>query len=188
MRIGINLASEPFRRDRPMVAASVAVGLALSVTLAMLVWLALLERGTAADTRQRIGALSRDIAALSAEQAGLESALRRPENAEVLGQVVFINALLYRKGTSWTRMFSDLEGVMPYNVRLISIRPQVNARNEVLLDMVVGAQSLPPVIEMLRRMEGSPLFGSTEVHNTQPPTQAEPLYRSRVTVSYGQRL
>jgi len=188
MRTTINLASEPFRRDRPMVAASVAVGLVLSATLVMLASLAFLERGTAAQTRQDIAALNRGLGGLNEEQARLEDALRQPENAEALGKVLFINSLLYRKGISWTKIFSDLEGVMPYNVRLISIRPQVNARNEVLLDMVVGAQSLPPVIELLRRMEGSPLFGSTEVHNTQPPSQTEPLYRSRVTVNYGQKL
>ena len=188
MRFTVNLASVPFRRDRPMVVASVAVGLVLSATLAMLISLAMLERGTAAETRQDIAALTRSLGTLNQEQARLDGALRRPENAEALGRVMFVHSLLYRKVISWTRLFSDLESVIPYNVRLISIRPQVNARNEVLLDMVVGAQSLPPVIEMLRRMEGSLLFGSVEAHNTQPPTQTEPLYRSRVTVNYGQRL
>ena len=117
----------------------------------------------------------------------MEADLRRPENAAVLDQVLFINSLLYRKGISWTRIFSDLEGVMPHNLRLISIRPQVNGRNDVLLDMVVGAQSQLPVIEMLKQMESSPLFGSTEVHNWLPPSQTEPLYRYRVTVNYGRQ-
>jgi type IV pilus assembly protein PilN len=101
---------------------------------------------------------------------------------------LFINSLLYRKGISWTKIFSDLEGVIPHNVRLIAIRPQVNAQNEVLLDMTVGAQSQLPVIDMLKRLEGSPLFGSTQVHNWLPPSQTEPLYRYRVTVSYGRTL
>jgi len=188
MRIAINLASEPFRRDRPMVAASLVVGLVLSGTLAMLISLAFLERGAAAQTRQDIAVLNRRIGALNLEQARLEAALRRPENAEVLSKVLFINSLLYRKGISWTKIFSDLEGVMPYNVRLISIRPQVEARDNVLLDMFVGAQSQLPIIEMLKRLENSPMFGSTEVHNTLPPSQTEPLWRCRVTVNYGQRL
>jgi type IV pilus assembly protein PilN len=188
MRIAINLASEPFRRDRPMVAASVVVGLVLCGTLALFLALAFMERGTAAQTRQDIARLDRRIVALNGEQARLEAALRRPENAEVLSKVLFINSLLYRKGISWTKIFSDLEGVMPHNVRLISIRPQVEARDDVLLDMVVGAQSQLPVIEMLKRLENSPMFGSTEVHNTLPPSQTEPLWRGRITVSYGQRL
>ena len=188
MRIAINLASEPFRRDRPMVAASVAVGLALAGLLAMLVSLAILERGTAAQTRQDIAQFERRLRRLNDEQGRMEADLRRPENAAVLDQVLFINSLLYRKGISWTRIFSDLEGVMPHNLRLISIRPQVDARNDVLLDMVVGAQSQLPVIEMLKQMESSPLFGSTEVHNWLPPSQTEPLYRYRVTVNYGRQL
>jgi len=187
MRISVNLASEPFRRDRPMVAASIAVGLALAILLAMLVSLAILERGAAAQTRLDIARLEKQMQQMTQEQGQLEAALRRPENAEVLNEVLFINSLLYRKGISWTEIFSDLESVMPYNVRLISIHPQVDAHNEVLLDMVVGAQTQLPVIDMLKRMENSPLFGSTEVHNWLPPSQTEPLYRYRVTVNYGRK-
>lgn len=186
MRIPVNLSSEPFRRDRPLVAASVVAGVMLAGLLAALVSLAILERDRAAETRQNIARLQNTLLALGREQALLEDTLRRPENAEILERVRFINMLLRRKGISWTKIFSDLEGVMPHNVRLISIRPQVNARNDVVLDMVVGAQSQAPVIEMLKSLESSPLFGSTAVHNWLPPSQTEPLFRYRVSVDYGQ--
>jgi len=188
MRTAINLASEPFRRDRPMVAASAVVGLLLCVVLALLTTLAVKERGTATETRRDTAVSQHRLQELGSRQANLEQILRRPDNAAVLDEVVFINTLLYRKGISWTKIFSDLEAVTPYNVRLISIRPQVDARNTVLLEMVVGAQTQLPVIEMLKRMEGSALFGATEVHNWLPPSQTEPLYRYRVTVNYGQKL
>jgi Tfp pilus assembly protein PilN len=188
MRIALNLSSEPFRRDRPMVAASVAVGAALIGLLAMLISLVVLERGRAAETRQSIARSQNELRVLSQEQGRLEAVLTRPENAEVLDKVQFANSLLYRKGISWTKLFSDLESVMPHNVRLVSIRPQVNARNQVVLDMVVGAQSPVPVFEMLKRLEGSELFGSTAVHNWLPPGQTEPLFRYRVSVNYGQKL
>ncbi len=188
MRIAINLASEPFRRDRPMLAASVAAAAVLTGLFVVLVALALGERGQAAQARRDAAALQQRIQRLAAEQARLEETLRQPANAEVLDKVAFINTLLVRKGVSWTRIFTDLDAVMPFNVRLISVRPQVNAGSGVLLEMVVGAQSQVPVIEMLRRLESSPVFGATEVHNWQPPSQTEPLYRYRVTVSYGQQL
>ncbi len=188
MRLNINLASEPFQPNRPLIAASVAVGLALAALLAALVSLAVLERSSAAETRQTIARLEERRRQLEREQAELEQTLKKPENAEVLNTVLFLNSLLYRKGISWTRVFDDLEAVMPYNVRLISIRPQVDARGAVELDMVVGAQSQLPVIEMLKRMERNPVFGSTAVHNWLPPTQTEPYYRYRVTVTYGQQL
>jgi hypothetical protein len=66
----------------------------------------------------------------------------------------------------------------------VSIRPQVDSRNEIFLNMVVGSQTQPPVIEMLKRMENSPLFGSVEVHTWLPPGQNEPLYRYQVSVNY----
>ena len=44
MRVAINLASEPFRRDRPLIAGSVAVGLLLVGLLVMLSYLAMSER------------------------------------------------------------------------------------------------------------------------------------------------
>jgi len=59
----------------------------------------------------------------------------------VLERSVFLNAVLYRKGISWTRIFADLEKTVPYNVKVLAIRPSVNSQNEVMLDMTVGADS-----------------------------------------------
>lgn len=188
LRVPINLSSEPFRRDRLMFAASVAAGALLAASLVMFIMLAVIQRGQEAETRLTIDRLQKQAQSLNAEQAELEAELRRPENAEVLDRVLFINTLLYRKGISWTKIFSDLERVTPHNVRLISVRPQVNARNEVLLDMLVGSQAQAPVIDMLKRLESSPLFGATAVHNWLPPAQTEPLFRYRISVNYGQKL
>ncbi len=188
MRIAINLASEPFRPRRPVLAASIAAGAALSALLAGLIYMGVRERARLADTRLAISRLEAERRALAAEQAQLEAVLRRPENAAVLEHSLFYNSLLYRKGISWTRLFEDLEEVMPYNVRLISVRPQVTARNEVLLDMVVGADSGEPVVALLTKLESSPRFGETYVHNRIPPSQAEPLLRYRISVKYDQGL
>jgi hypothetical protein len=79
--------------------------------------------------------------------------------------------------------------VVPYNVRLISVRlPQIDSRNRVELDMVVGATEPGPIVELLKRLERSAAFGSTEVMSSMPPGQNEQLYRYRVTVSYAQKL
>jgi type IV pilus assembly protein PilN len=96
--------------------------------------------------------------------------------------------LLQRKGISWTRIFSDLEKVMPHNVRLVSVRPQLNGPNDLLLDMEVGAQSSEPVVELMMHLEGSPLFGSTTIHSWRPPSQSDPLFRYRVSVTYAQKI
>lgn len=189
IRIPVNLASEPFRRDRPILAASIAVGVLLAGMLAMLSYLVWSERVRLAETRAVVDQLSRDAAAVTAELSRLDSTLREPRNAEVMQRALMLNTLLERKGISWTGIFGDLEKVMPFNVRLIQVRlPQINARNEVLLDMIVGAQQPEAVLEFLKRLEGSPLFGPTSVHASLPPTDNEPLYRYRVSVTYAQKL
>jgi hypothetical protein len=141
------------------------------------------------ESRVEVGRLNAQLRTITAEQNKYEALLRQPANAEVLQRSLLLNTLIERKSISWTRIFSDLESVMPYNVRLISVRlPAINSRNEVLLDMVVGAKEPESVIGFFKKLEESPLFGPIEGHSSLPPSQNEPLYRFRVTVNYAQKL
>ncbi|HUP05470.1 MAG TPA: hypothetical protein VMU19_15835, partial [Bryobacteraceae bacterium] len=159
MKIPINLASQPFQRVRAMLLASAAVSLLLVLTLAGLASLILTDRGQQAGVRRDIARLNRGIAQAQAEQARLADVLKKPENAEVLERSVFLNTLLYRKGISWARIFSDLEKVVPYNVKIVAIRPTLGARNQVVLDMTVASDTPEPEVQMLLALENSPLFG-----------------------------
>jgi type IV pilus assembly protein PilN len=188
MKIPINLASQPFRRDRAMLAGSALVGVLLLGTLGVLISLILVDRAQLADVRQDVARFEDAIRKTSAEQAALEAMLRRPENAEVLERSVFLNELLYRKGISWTKIFSDLGHTLPPNVRIMTIRPFVNKQNKVTLDMTVGSMTPGAVIDFLKALESSPLFESVSAPNTLSPSQAEPLYRARLTVNYAQKL
>jgi type IV pilus assembly protein PilN len=137
MRIPINLASEPFRHDRPMLVASGVCAVLLAGLLGVLVFLIAADRARQGDSRQQVNRLNRELAALSSEQAQLDATLRQPANASILERSLLLNTLVERKSVSWTRIFADLEAVMPPNVRLIQVRlPQIDSRNQVLLDMV----------------------------------------------------
>ena len=188
MKIQINLASQPFRRDRPVLLASALLGLVLVCTLGVLISLAIAERAQSADTRAAIARLDGRLKTVAAEQNKLDAVLRRPENAEVLERTLFLNTLLYRKGISWTKIFADLEKTVPHNVRILTIRPFVSGQGQLTLEMNVGAESPQPVIELVKALESSSLFAGAYVHSTLPPTQTEPLYRYRVTVNYAQKL
>src|SRR5437016_1564950 len=65
MKIPINLASQPFRRDRAMVAASLAVSALLVFTLGVLISLALSDRSQSKDVRSEISRLNNDIRKIS---------------------------------------------------------------------------------------------------------------------------
>jgi hypothetical protein len=189
LRVPINLSSEPFRRDRPLLVGSAALGVVLSLLLIYQVVDIVSERHQAADIRIAIEQENARLRSIAAQQAKLNATLRRPENAVVLERSLFLNTLIERKAISWTKIFADLDKVMPYNVRLVSVRlPEVDMNNQVLLDMVVGAKDVPPILELLKRLEGSPQFGPTSVQSSAPPSQTDPFYRYHVTVTYAQRL
>ncbi len=188
LNIPLNLAREPFQKNRPILVASTVLAVLLMVTLGLQVNSILAERSATRETRERQQQMQRQLTGLNSEVARLQSRLRLPENAAVFERSQFINMLLLRKGISWTRLFDDLEKVMPSTVRLIAVRPSVTTDNLVQLDMVVGAKEPEPVIELLKRLENSQLFGATALLSSQPPTQQDPLHRYRVSVNYAQKL
>jgi hypothetical protein len=188
IHVPINLASEPFRRDRSMLVASAVLGVALVALLGFQISTIVHERHQAAEIRVTLDRLTAQLRTIANQQAKLNATLRRPENAEVLERSLFLNTLIDRKAISWSKIFSDLEKVMPYNVRLVSVRlPEVDLQNEVLLDMVVGAEDVQPVLQLLRKLEGSPQFGPAEVPNTIPPSQTDRFFKYHVSVRYAQK-
>ncbi len=188
MRIGINLATEPFRRERAVLIASAMVSGLMLASFAMLSLLVWHEHQAKDEARGAVTGLEKQIALVDQDQSKVNGVLRTSGNTETLVRNVFLNNLIGRKSISWTRTFGDLEQVMPYSVRLVSIRPQVNNRNEIQLDMVVGCTSVEPIIDLIKRLEASPLFGGTQVHTALPPSQSEPLLRYRISVNYAQKL
>jgi type IV pilus assembly protein PilN len=176
MRIPINLSSAPFRKDRPLFIASGACAILLIALLAIMISLILNERARAKDARVAVEKLTAQAQSAASEQAKLDGFLREPANAQVLAQSQLLNTLIQRKSISWTRIFADLESVMPYDVQLVSVRlPAITSSNEVMLDMVVGAKDPAAVIGFLKKLEESPLFGPIEGHSSLPPSQNQKL-------------
>lgn len=191
---GINLASQPFRRERAQNAAYALICAVLACSLAVLVILILHARSGASDLRRVIEARTRELQRYQREEAQFSAVLAKPDNADVFSTSVFLNELIARRTVSWTRVFRDLETVMPANMRLMGIRlPQIPTEDaagvsHLQLDMVVGTERPDAVIDLLKKLQQSNLFGAASVVTQQPPTQNDPLYKYRVTVGYAQKL
>jgi Tfp pilus assembly protein PilN len=188
MRIPINLASEPFRRDRQVLIGSAVAAVLLLVTLAVLVSLTSTERGEKRETQNALNRANRELRVIQAEQAKLDAQMRQPGNEVALDRIVLLNELIRLKSTSWTKIFSDLEKVVPSNVRVLSIRPAINSRDEVLLDMQVAADAPEQVIGFILKLESSDIFCQTAISVITPPSQTDAFYRYRLTVNYAQKL
>jgi Tfp pilus assembly protein PilN len=189
IRIPVNLATEPFRRVRAVVVAAAALSIVLVFVLALQIYLIASEHGQAADSRILLDRLNAQINKISLQQQQLDTILRQPENADVLDRSVFLNFLIAHKAISWTKLFADLETVMPRDVRLMSVRlPQVDAQSHVFLDMTVAAKDPVPILELIKKLETSKQFSDTQLLTQTPASQNEPYIRFRMSVSYAQTL
>lgn len=189
----INLASAPFTAERARTAAVMVSCGILTLSLLTLTGLILNERHQASAIRKVIVRDRATLTSVQQHQAKLIDVLAKPDNADVFSKSVFLNELISRRAVSWTRVFEDLQPMLPNNVRLVSVRlPQVppsdtSAEDHLQLDMVVGTDSKEAVVELLKRLGVSPLFGAARVVNQQPPMQNDPLYRYRISVAYVQK-
>src|SRR5579884_2447559 len=169
VRVPINLSTEPFRRDRPIIVGTIAASVVLVLLLlveGVSIWS---QRGQAADWRMALDRLNKQMRVVNADQQKQDAVLNQPANAEVLEQSLFLNLLISHKAISWTKLFADLEQVMPADVRLITVRlPQVDSDGHVWLDMTVAAKESASMLPLVQRLESTPQFSNYELLSTLP--------------------
>ncbi len=99
--------------------------------------------------------------------------LNMPENRSTRDRSQVLNDLFRRKAFSWTRVFEDLERVMPAQLHLVSIQP-ATAENQLEFKLVVAGESRERALELVRKMESSQSFQQTRIEQEQsePGTDA----------------
>src|SRR5205809_2527461 len=165
MRIDINLASQPYEDSRRFWTYW-GTGLALLViATGMLVFLAVTGFMNARRDRQQISNLESKLAAFSQEKNHAESMLNQPQNRVIRDRSRFLNELFERKAFSWTRLFEDLERVMPAHLHVVSIHPDLSKDNNIEIKMVVGGETRDQALDLVRKMEGSRRFKQTQIES-----------------------
>jgi type IV pilus assembly protein PilN len=163
MRIDINLASQPYEDSRQLWLrwGSIVAVLGL-LTLALLYttisgWLA------ASKDRALMQQQEREIAERDAGKARAEATLNLPENRSTRDRSQFLNDLFQRKAFSWTKVFEDLERVMPPRLHVVSIQPEMTGSNQLMLKLKVGGESRERAQQLVRKMESSQHFQQTHI-------------------------
>ena len=173
MRIDINLATRPYEDSRQFWTYwGAGLGL-LALATALLMFMAVTGYVRAGHDRQQLAKLQSQIAAYDREKSEAEAVLNQPQNRELREQSQFLNELFERKSFSWTRVFEDLEQVMPAHLHVISIQP-LPADNNVEIKLVVAGDSQVQALDLVRKMESSKHFKQTrinrELQQEQTPT------------------
>ncbi len=157
MRLTINLATRPYvELDRIFRQLRIAIGALALTALGLALWLHA-RTGQAREQQRQIETIQAKAAALDAERSRNEQRLRQPQNAAVLQQVDFLNALFQRKSFSWTAVLMDLEEVLPTGVQVTSIDPQIARSGEVNIRMRVSGPR-EKAVQLVRNLEGSHRF------------------------------
>jgi Tfp pilus assembly protein PilN len=168
MHLDINLASQPYEDARQFwLRWGSALGIATVITLGLVV-VTVLGWKDASKDRRTMANQHREIDELDRKRAQAEKTLNLPENRATRDASQQLNQLIERKAFSWTRVFEDMEKVMPPRVHLVSISPELDADNQLSLKMVVAGSLRDRAIELARRMEESHRFAQTIITSEQP--------------------
>ena len=163
MQININLATQPYE-DSSRFWTYWGTGLALlGLATAMLVLLAGTSFINASKDRAQMSKLQTEIAAYDLDKGRAEAILNQPQNRTLRDRSRFLNELFQRKAFSWTRVFEDLERVMPARLHVVSIHPDMSADNGLEISLIVAGDSREQALDLVRKMEGSNHFKQTYI-------------------------
>lgn len=132
----------------------------------------------ASRERAKIAGLQREIAAYDQEKSNAEAMLSLPENRMVRDRSRFLNDLFQRKAFSWTKVFEDLERVMPAHLHVVSIHPDMSKDNNLEIKLIVAGESREQALDLVRKMEGSKRFKQTQIESER--SEIEPVNGDRV--------
>jgi type IV pilus assembly protein PilN len=183
MRITLNLATRPFADLGPAIKRlRIAMGVLALVAIGLGFGLhALHQKAEAA--RDRDHSLDGQIARITKERQDYQTMMRRPENAQLVAQVVALNKLFDEKAFSWTLAMEDLETVLPGGVHVTSIEPVRNKDGHITIHLRVNGPrdqdvNLVRNLEHSRRFLAPRITGENAEAQTGPGQRMEPVSAS----------
>lgn len=154
----LNLASRPFRDIRPL-------GTVVIATSAIILFLMANNARTAYRffvNTEEIRAETAELEARTAEQRhkvrDLESQLAQLDTPVLQARTAYVNARIAERAFSWNELLDHLETVVPGDVRLVTLTPQVTETGPVNLTLLCIAKTDDGLVEMIRRMIADPHF------------------------------
>jgi Tfp pilus assembly protein PilN len=158
--IGTNLATRPFYNERAvyywlLIVTLLVIGatafnvnrvLLYSRSDTQLATQASRDEARAADLRQQAVRLRATVDPKQVEFASVEARQA--------------NELIDRRTFSWTELLNRLEATLPDNVRLVAIRPKVDDKSGIVLQMSVEARAVDDVDKFMQNLESTAAFAN----------------------------
>ena len=163
MRLAINLASQPYEVAREYSRRMTTVIAALGLIAVLLVGYIIYLRGHTRGINRQIAAVEQQINNLDREETQARAILNKPTNRVIADLSDFLNDLFARKSLSWTRIFSEMERLVPPELHVVSMKPEYTKTNDLVLHVVVATDSRARAVELMRHMEKSNHFRQVQI-------------------------
>ncbi len=195
--LDLNLARKPFVNARPIGRVAVLLWLLGSILLvfnALLYW----DYFTSSeDRRDDLAATQARIAEHEAAISTLRDQIQSLQLPQQNAQVAFLNRKIAERTFGWSRLFDDLEEVLPGNVRLLSLSPkseevdprrspQPNERERVRLQIDCIAKDGGAQLEFIDQLFAAPAFSVPQL--TSDAVDPAGLIRFQLSVWYHPKL
>jgi Tfp pilus assembly protein PilN len=159
-QFNLNLSTRPFK---PYRAANLGLLILFLSLVAVSVWQVYTYQhnsGLAAGIRPDQQKLQAESERLSKELTALNARMFSGNAAEKISQVTILNNILLRKSFSWTKVFANLEEVMPENVHLMTLSPFADEQGNIGLNIVFRGKSFDDGHLFVKTLETSPIFSN----------------------------
>ncbi len=134
----LNLATRPFRNNTLVWAAHVLAVVLVAGTSVGNVRAYLEARRGHETLRQQVASVEKRLAELERREQSARESVSQHDLKDLALRTKKANDVIRRKALSWTRLFNALEEVLPYDVRMISIRPVFVAERGISRDTEQG--------------------------------------------------
>jgi Tfp pilus assembly protein PilN len=168
LNVRLNLATKPLESQRKFYVSAglvAALGAVLFLVLGLHVYAELKAQQNLRSQEQEN---DKRAAVLQNRRRELDDFFARPENARLKERTAFVNGILEEESFDWTRMFMDLEKMLPVGVHVVSIQQKLE-KGRISVRLTVGATSDEAKIKFLKAMEGAPAFKNVQLLSEQAP-------------------
>jgi Tfp pilus assembly protein PilN len=175
--LDLNLATRPIRNNTLLwIAHSLAIVLVVGLS-AWNVESYLRHRSELSNLKSDVSSIEQRMLDLNRRDSAADRKIRTHDIKQLSIQVGRANDVIQRKALSWTRLFNLLEEILPYEVRMVSIRPVFATRSRgsirdsesmkgIPVSVEGAAKSLRAFVDFERALIEDPHFDQIEPDRT----------------------
>jgi Tfp pilus assembly protein PilN len=180
-----NLARRPFLDSRPVLVAGGVLAVVALVLTGINLWEFVSAQGAERALAAEEQSLRTRYAALQAEVQTADRRLGATNWRKLLADADRMQQVAERRRVAWSRLLVDLERVLPWDVRLVSVAPAIDDKGAVQVSLTGVAAGRDAWLKLLGRCFADTNFSEPVPASEEAPSASNTVgYRFQLRVRY----